>query len=414
MEVKFQTIEGRSAQFYQLVFVLALLILPGVFSTWLMYKEGIYLSGMTNRIPWGLQIILAVFYIGASAGSLVISSLYGIFGKIEYKPFARIAVYLALLFLIAALLSILTDLGRLGNLSASFAYFNFLSMLSINPFLYNMYILICMVYLWAMLKEKDRMVRIMALIAVIWAILVHSGTGAIFGFVPRELYVSPLLPPSFIAAALSSGTALMILVILSLFAITKRPLDHRLVVRLGKLLAVFVVVVMYFIFIENASRVYLAESYEAGRYFLFGGFHSLLFWGGMILLGSVVPAVVLFNPKTAGSIPWIVLSSVLVVLGVLCERYLIVIPGQTHAADLLPNMKIVGSVLEPGAAGVEEGTIHYIVSYHEVFQALGVAALIGLLFVLGLRVLRLLPTEAKIYEQLTSAKSPGGDGMIAA
>src|SRR4030042_2360486 len=231
MATKFETIEGRSTQFYLLMFVLALLVLPGAYSTWLMYKAGIYHSGMTNRIPWGLQIILAVFYIGASAGSLVISSLYGIFGKMKYKPVARIAVYLALLFLIAALLSILTDLGRLDNLSSSFSHFNFLSMLSINPFLYNMYIVSCMVYLWAMLREKEKLVRIMALVAVLWAIAVHSGTGAIFGFVPRELYQSPLLPPSFIAAALSSGTALMICLIVGLFRLAKRPLDDRLVIR---------------------------------------------------------------------------------------------------------------------------------------------------------------------------------------
>ena len=396
MEVKFETIEGKSKQFYLLMAVLAGLILPGVFSTYLMYDQGIYVSGMTNRIPWGLQIILAVFYIGASAGSLVISSLYGIFGKIEYKPFARIAVYLALLFLIAALLSILTDLGRLNNLTASASHFNFLSMLSINPFLYNTYILICIVYLWAMLKEKDALVKVIALVAVIWAVLVHSGTGAIFGFVPRELYQSPLLPPSFISAALSSGTALMILVILGLFRLTKRPLDHRLIVRLGRLLAVFVVIVIYFIFVENAYRFYLAESREAARFFLFGPVNGTIFWGGLILVGSVIPAVVLLNPKTASSIPWIVFSAVLVVFGVLCERYLIVIPGQTHPPDLFPGMEITGSPLD-------EGIVNYHVSIHEVFQALGVLALIAFMFVLGLRLLKLLPTEAKLHEQPTAA-----------
>jgi len=407
MEVKFQTIEGRSTRFYLLMLALAVLILPGAYSTYVMYQDGLHLSGMTNRVPWGLQIILAVFYIGASAGSLVISSLYGIFGKMEYKPFARIAVYLALLFLIAALLSILTDLGRLDRLTMSFSYFNLLSMLSINPFLYNMYILICMVYLWAMLQEKEKLVRTIAVIAVVWAILVHSGTGAIFGFVPRELYLSPLLPPSFIAAALSSGTALMILVILTLFRATNRPLDHELIRRLGRLLAVFVVIVVYFIFIENAYRAYLAESRAAANYFLFEGLHSVLFWGGMIGAGSIIPAVILFHPKTGKSIPWIVLSSTLVVFGVVCERYLIVIPGQTRAPELFPGMEVTGLVLE-------EGPVDYFISYHEAFQALGVLALIGFLFVLGLRVLKLLPTEARIHPQPVAAKSPVAEELAEA
>jgi len=398
MELKFETIQPRPTRFYLLLFILAALTLPGILSTYLMYERGIYLSGMTNRVPWGLQIILAVFYIGASAGSLVISSLYGIFGRLEYKPFARIAVYLALLFLVAALLSILTDLGRLDRLGECFAHFNFLSMLSINPFLYNMYILICAVYLWAMLVEREKLVKIMAVIAVLWAIAVHSGTGAIFGFVPRELYKSPLLPPSFIAAALSSGTGLMILVILTLFGVTGRPLDKRLVLSLGRLLAVFILVVMYFIFIENAYRLYVFESREAAWYFLFGRLPSVVFWGGLVIVGSVIPAVILFHPRTGNTIPWVALSAALVVFGVLCERYLIVIPGQIHPPDLFPNMEMAGSALD-------EGIVGYSISIHEVFQAVGVLALIALLFVVGLKVLRLLPTEARIWEQPTAGAS---------
>ncbi|HID77327.1 MAG TPA: hypothetical protein EYP56_15190 [Planctomycetaceae bacterium] len=407
MEYRFETIEGRSPGFYGLLAVLVLLILPGVVSTYLMYRHGIYLSGMTNRVPWGLQIIMAVYYIGLSAGSLVISSLYGIFGRAEYKPFARIAAYLALLLLIGALLSILTDLGRLGNLQSSFSHFNFLSMLSINPFLYNMYIVICAVYLWAMLKEHDLWVRRLALVAVLWAILVHSGTGAIFGFVPRELYQSPLLPPSFIAAALSSGTALMILVILALFRLTGRALDDLLVIKLGGLLGVFVIVVMYFLFVENAYRLYMAESREAGYFFLFGGINAVLFWGGLIGLGSIVPAVLLFHPQTGRSIRWIVVASALVVAGVLCERYLIVIPGETHPPELFRDWEIIRSPWQ-------EGVVHYVISYHEVFQAIGVAALVAFLFILGLKWMPLAPTEARVSPRPAELGEGSPDGAPAA
>ncbi|MFH1756281.1 MAG: NrfD/PsrC family molybdoenzyme membrane anchor subunit, partial [Candidatus Latescibacterota bacterium] len=101
MDISYKPIEGKSTQYYLLLSVLALFILAGMVSTYLQNKYGIYLTGMTNRIPWGLQIVMAVFYIGLSAGSLVVSGLYGIFGKMEYKPFARMAAYLAMLFLIA-------------------------------------------------------------------------------------------------------------------------------------------------------------------------------------------------------------------------------------------------------------------------------------------------------------------------
>ena len=54
---------------------------------------------------------------------------------------------------------------------------------------------------------------------------------------------------------------------------------------------------------------------------------------------------ILFNRRTGKSIPWIVFASVLVVFGVLCERYVIVLPGLTHPPELFPGMEIVGSGL---------------------------------------------------------------------
>ena len=386
MAIEYKPIEGRSRPFYLLTVGLAALVLAGAYSTWLMHQHGLTLSGMNNRIPWGLPIVMAVFYIGLSAGSLVISSLYGVFGKLEYKPFARVATFMAMLLMIGGLLSILSDQGRLDRvLVEPFLHFNPLSMLSINPFLYSTYILICTVYLCVLMIENEKWTRILALVAVLWAILVHSGTGAIFGFVPRELYKSPLLPPGFVAAALSSGTALMILIILALFRLTKRPLDEKPILWIGRLLAVFVVVAGYFVFIENAHRLYVYESRAAERYFLFGGFHSVLFWAGLVLLGTILPAILLFSRKTGDSIRWVACASVMVVLGVLCERYLIVLPGLSHPPDLIPGWKIAQSV-------VEEGIVPYYPTIHEVLQALGVLSLIGLLFIWGLKHLLLLPS----------------------
>jgi molybdopterin-containing oxidoreductase family membrane subunit len=352
-------------------------------------EKGLWVTGMYNRVPWGLQIVMAVYYIGLSAGSLVISGLYGVFGKQEYKPFARIAVYLATLFLIAGLLSILTDQGRMGRVFVEpFVHFNLQSMFSINPILYVGHILICVVYLWALFTERKTWTKVIATLAFGWAFCVHSGTGAIFGFGARVLYESPLLPASFVAAAMASGTALMILVIVGLFKATKRFVDDALVIWLGRFLAVCLIVVVYFLTVENAYRAYVVELREAALYYLFDGFHALLFWFGLVLLGLVIPIFLLFNRKTGRSIRWIVIASSLVVFGVLCERYVIVLPGLTHAPDLFPGMEIVDSVLNEGAAG-------YSVSLPEVLQAFGVLGVIGLLFTWGLKTFKLLPTEAR-------------------
>jgi molybdopterin-containing oxidoreductase family membrane subunit len=400
MEIKFESIEGKSAQYYLTLSVLAAMAVAGLIATWWTSKQGLWVTGMHMRVPWGLQIVMAVYYIGLSAGSLVISGLYGVFGKTEYKPFARIAVYLAMLFLIAGLLSILTDQGRLDRVFIEpFVHFNLQSMFSINPILYNGHILICIIYLWALFKEKKRLTTIVATLAFGWAFCVHSGTGAIFGFGARMLYESPLLPASFVAAAMASGTALMILVIVGLFKLTKRHVDDDLVLWLGQFLAVCLLVVVYFLFVENAYRAYVVELRDAALYYLFGGVHSLFFWFGLIIVGCSIPMFILFNRRTGRSIQWVVFASALVVFGVLCERYVIVLPGLMHPAEIFPGAEV-------GGAGLTEGIAAYQVSFLEVVQALGVLGVIGFLLVWGLKTFELLPTEARALQHTSTAKEP--------
>ena len=401
MDIKFESIEGRSFEYRLMMVFFAAFAVAGMISTWWIIEKGLWVTGMTTRVPWGLQIVLAVYYIGLSAGSLVISGLYGVFGKQEYKAFARIAVYLAMLFLIAGLLSILTDQGRIDRVFVEpFVYFNLQSMFSINPLLYIGHILICVVYLWALFKEKKRLTTVVATTAFGWAFCVHSGTGAIFGFGARVLYESPLLPASFVAAAMASGTAFMIIMIVGLFKLTNRHVDDELIFWLGRFLAICILVVVYFLAVENAYRVYVVELREAGLYYLFGGLHSILFWIGLIFSGCAIPMIILFNRKRGRSIRWIVLASGMVIFGVLCERYVIVIPGLTHPPELFPGMEITHSV-------IEEGIATYYVSFLETLQALGVLGIIGFLFGWGLKYLKLLPTEARMYGQPASDQSPG-------
>ncbi len=400
MEIEFERIEGRSTQYRVMMFAFAAAVIAGLIATWVVIEEGIWVTGMTSRVPWGLQIVMAVYYIGLSAGSLVISGLYGVFGKTEYKPFARLAVYVAMLFLIAGLLSILTDQGRMDRVFVEpFVYFNLQSMFSINPILYIGHILICIVYLWALFTNRKKLTTVVATLAFGWAFCVHSGTGAIFGFGARVLYESPLLPAAFVAAAMASGTALMILLIVGLFKITKRHVDDVLIVRLGRFLAICLLVVVYFLVMENAYRAYVVELRDAAVYYLFGGLHSILFWFGLVIVGCGIPLLILFRKKTGQSIKWIVIASAMVVFGVLCERYVIVIPGLTHPPELFPGIEISSSV-------IEEGIATYSISFLEVLQALGVFGAIGFLFSWGLKYMKLLPTEARIDVHTPSKEVP--------
>jgi Ni/Fe-hydrogenase subunit HybB-like protein len=100
---------------------------------------------------------------------------------------------------------------------------------------------------------------------------------------------------------------------------------------------------------------------------------------------------ILFRKKTGQSVRWVVFASALVVFGVLCERYVIVLPGLTHPPEIFPGMEIIQSV-------VEEGIAVYRVSVLEILQALGVLGVIGFLFGWGLKYMKLLPTEARTLD----------------
>ena len=257
--------------------------------------------------------------------------------------------------------------------------------------LYSGHIALCVLYLYALFKEKPRLTKFAAVTVVCWAIGVHSGTAAIFGFVPRELYQSPLLPASFVAAALASGAGFMIVLLHVLFKATNRRLDDGLLIWLGKLMRVFIIVVCYLILMENLHRFYLVESREAAEVFLFKGLHGVLFWAGMLTIGFAIPLVILYS-RRGNELKWVVTAGVLVVFGVLCERYIIVIPGLIHPPDLFPGMRIIES-------DYQEWTANYSISGYEALQALGVLGAWGLMFLLGIKHMSLVPMEARVLTE---------------
>ena len=400
MKTKYTKIEGRSREYYIFMLVAGAVASLAPLSALCLYTTGHHITGMTNQVPWGMPIVMAVYLIGASAGSLVLSSMSTVFGKDEFKPFARVASMLAILLIISALMAIILDWGRPDRVLVPFFHFQPRSMFSLNAILYNSYMLIGFLYLLALFAENKKWSKILGLAAVFIAVGVHSGTGAIFGFVyVRELYNSPLLPPSFIAAALSSGTAFMILTLVYTFRATGRVLDDRLIHSLGKLMGVFILVVLYFIFIENVTRSYAPKNYEAASFLLLhGGKYTAYFWLGLILGGLLIPAGIVFM-KTGTSVKWIMAASWLQLIGVLFERYLIVIPAQVLPLELFADKEITSDFMDGQIA-------EYSVSLIEWTYSLGLIGVVIFGYGFAIKYWALLPTEAIYPEAIESPAEP--------
>jgi len=237
-----------------------------------------------------------------------------------------------------------------------------------------------LVYLWLVIEGKTKWAMIIGIIDVLWAVAVHSFTGAIFGLIgTREILSSPIKPFEFIAAALTSGTALLTLVAIASFKFARRRLDKKVILSLGRLLASIIIILLVLVFFDKLTHAYFPD--REGVTFLFTGPYWWLFWVFQVGMGIVIPLVILFHPRFGKTIKGVAIASASVAIGVLGERAALVIPGTAQAQQLYPGT-IEGIW---GSAGT------FPITFWETTLTLGIVALVMLIFVLGLRYLPLLP-----------------------
>ncbi|MBI2328210.1 MAG: polysulfide reductase NrfD, partial [Chloroflexi bacterium] len=343
MALTYSTIEGNSRRYNTLLGILAALVLAGAVSFVVSYLKGHQVFGGSNVVPWGLPIVFLIYLIGLSAGSLILSSLTYVFGREEYKPIARMAVFLAIVLILGAMVFIFVDLGRPEKFWRLFMFFylnNMTSMFAINGVLYGGYLVISLLYLGFILADQPRLTRRIGILAVAWAVLVHMGTGAIFGFVAaREPWFSPIKPLEFLAAALASGLALLILAVIFTLKFTGREVKRETITSLGGLLSVFLIILLVLVFVDKVTHFY-APAREATVYMLAGP-GSWVFWVLQIGMGAIIPLALLFHPGLSKTIRGVALAAASVVIGVFFERFYLVITGAAYPLDYYPG-KIEG------------------------------------------------------------------------
>jgi molybdopterin-containing oxidoreductase family membrane subunit len=407
----FATIEGKSPKYIAGVLITGALMLGWLIASYIRVVKGYYLTGLSHSVAWGGAKVIFVLFVGLSAGSLMISGLAAIFNQKEYKVLARVAAFNAALFMVGALGILISDWGRPDRILLPFYMINPRSLLSLNAFIYSTYITICILYLWAQFKENEKVARVLGVAAVITAIFVHSGTGFIFGIINgRDMFFSSITPLAFVVAALSSGTSLAILMLYYSFKWTKRQIDPRFFHQLSKILVALIIFVFYLVTIEHLTHLYDPEFQEGEKFVMFSGnFFSWVFWGQLYLLGLLVPIYLLLNPKTGNKIKWVLVASALHVFGVLGERILFILPGQVLPVPILPGYELTS----PFQDGVHVAYIPHVIEW---FQFIGIFGFIVFVYMLGLKILPLLPVEGVYVKEAhaeaaeaVEAKDDSGD-----
>jgi len=388
----YSEIEGRSTQFRALAVILGLVILVGLSAAMYMEHYGHYVTGMSNQIVWGTPHVFAIFLIVAASGALNVASIGTVFGKTMYKPLGRLSGLLALALLIGGLAVLVLDLGRPDRLIVAMTTYNFKSIFAWNIYLYVGFIAVVVVYLWMQMERRmNRYAKAAGMVAFLWRLVLTTGTGSIFGFlVAREAYDSAIMAPLFIAMSFSFGLAAYVLVLLAACRGSGRELGDVIVQRLGRLLGVFVAVVLYFTVVQHLTNLYAAEHIGVERFILLdGGIYTMLFWGVQVFIGGLVPLALLFRTTPSGttnSSRRVALACALIIVGGFAQIYVIVIGGQAWPLNLFPGMEVSSSFHDGVVAS-------YTPSLPEVGLGLSGIAIAGMIVLFGIKLLRFLPTS---------------------
>jgi len=380
----YSEIDGRSSRFYALLGLLGALILAGLGAAWYMEHNGHYVTGMSNRIVWGLPHVFAIFLIVAASGVLNVASIASVFGRELYKPLARLSGLLAITLLAGGLAVLVLDLGRPERLIVAMTHYNFKSIFAWNIFLYTGFYAIVALYLWTMFERRmSGYSRRAGLLAFIWRLVLTTGTGSIFGFlVAREPYDSALLAPLFIVMSFAFGLAIFVLVLMAACGWTGRALGDVVLRRLRNLLGVFVATVLYFVTVYHLTNLYIARQHEVERFFLWdGGVYPALFWFGQVLVGGILPLALLFGTAARRTLA---AAAACVIAGGLAQLYVLIVGGQAYPQLMFPEKQVSSSFFD-GVVAV------YAPSLPEVALGIGGVALALALTAVALKVLPFLP-----------------------
>lgn len=427
---KYELNNGKTGtKFYIWTIFLLILMGIGLIAFIHQWNQGLQVTGMRNIATWGAYIIMFAFFVGLSAGGLIMSSSVKVFNAKDYASISRPAVLTAIACVVMAALVIIPDLGRPDRILNLITSPQLYSPLMWDFIVIASYLILSLIYLWLMTRadfirkgsvlalgsrdiseraiERDhKVVKVFALIALPLAILLHSVTAWIFGLqMGRVPWHTPLMAPIFIASALDSGLALLIVVLLALDKFGSFKLDKKLLPKMATLLAVFIAVDLFLMFVELLTTYW--PSGEAGMvYFdaLLSGPFAWSLWYE-ILIGGLVPLLILAIPRARKSAPAVVIASVLLMTGIIAKRINLIMPGLYY-----PNMANgpgipLGTIPPDAGVPFPEHVFAFVGTYTptmiEIAIVVGILAVGALIITIGSKIVPMNePTEAIEGEEL--------------
>lgn len=367
-------------------------------------RVGLAATGMRDVVSWGLYIFTFAFFIGLSAGGLIMASSAEVFGIRALKPLSRLGVLSAAACVCVAALMIIPDLGKPFRVINIFIHPNWSSPLVWDILIISIYFVFSLVDLYVLgrhARQPSRWhttTRVLAYVGLPTAILLHSVTAWIFGLqIARAWWNTSLMAPLFVVSAILSGTALVTLLALaaerwgsfSLSAETRRWLRGFIIVSL--------LVDLFFVGADYITMLWgnVPSERAALNLVLPGGTWSWLFWCEWIV-GGIIPLAFLLLPRLRRMPGSLGIAAATAMLGVYAFRIELVVVGFVNPLTQYPPGNAVGTY-NPGASTFEL-VGRYSPTWVEYGIVLGLVAFFATIVTLGYRGLGL----------RSSAPGPGG------
>jgi Ni/Fe-hydrogenase subunit HybB-like protein len=358
-------VTGRG--WYATVAVSGLVLLAAAAAFGYQVARGIGVWGINRPVMWAFDITNFVFWIGISHAGTLISAILRVTGAEWRRPVTRCAEAITVFALMIGALFPIIHLGR-PDLFYYVAPYpnerglwpNFRSPLVWDFFAINTYLIGSLIYLYlplipdlALLRDKsegarrriygalslgwrgtalqrdrlERAVQVMAVIIIPVAVSVHTIVSWDFAMAVQPMWHSTMFGPYFVAGAIFSGIAALIIAMALIRRIFR--LEHYLrpehFNNLGLLLLVMSLLWFYFTFAEYLTTYYGNEPAEMAIFnSKITGAFAPLFWA-MVACCFFIPAPLLAI-KRLRTITGTVVASAAVVIGMWLERFLIIVP----------------------------------------------------------------------------------------
>ena len=365
-EATLRPIRSTSWRYWVLVGGLLVVVGIGVYAWTTQLSDGLIVTGMRDRIAWGLYISAFVFFIGISHAGTLISAILRVTHAGWRAPITRIAEFITVIALICGATLIIVDMGRPDRLFNVLIHGRWQSPILWDVMAISTYLTASIVYLGVPMVPdvalfRDRMIDqghtwraklysfcaigwndlpsqrdalnksigVMMIIIIPIAVSVHTVVSWIFGMTLRVGWNSTIFGLLFVAGAIFSGIATLVVVMAVLRKVyhLEEYITEKHFVNLGYLIATFTLVMMYINLTEYLTTGFKLEEGEEFLFrqlFLgqFAGLYWFYFIGGLL-----VPGLLILIRRTR-TITGVVTAAVLVDLAMFVERYFIVVSGQ--------------------------------------------------------------------------------------